>query len=32
MMCEKNEHNWPPELDSDARCYDCGLPYDQWTE
>ena len=26
------DHDWPAELDSDARCYSCGLRYDQWTD
>ncbi len=26
------EHDWPPELTSDARCFNCGLQYGQWDE
>lgn len=26
------EHDWPAELDSDARCANCGLEYGQWTK
>lgn len=26
-----HEHDWPAELDSDARCERCGLEYGQWT-
>lgn len=27
-----NEHDWPPDLDRDARCYWCGLRYSAWSE
>lgn len=26
------DHDWPPDLDGDAKCYACGLSYDQWDE
>lgn len=29
ILCD---HDWPPELDSDAHCYNCGLPYNEWSE
>lgn len=29
-LCE--EHDWPAELDSDAKCGRCGLEYGQWME
>lgn len=25
-------HVWPPELDSDAYCLNCGLAYDDWAD
>jgi hypothetical protein len=25
-------HSWPDELEAEATCLDCGLPYDEWTE
>jgi hypothetical protein len=26
------DHIWPAELDTDAYCLNCGLPYDDWTD
>ena len=26
------DHDWPSDLDGDAKCYACGLSYDQWDE
>lgn len=32
-ICDKDSHNWPPDLGEDgAKCEDCGLPYDEFTE
>jgi hypothetical protein len=25
-----HEHNWPDELDQNAECSNCWLPYSEW--
>lgn len=27
-----SDHQWPAELDSEAVCENCGLPYGQWID
>ena len=31
-MPNTQEHNWPPELEKGAKCYNCHLDYAEWSD
>lgn len=31
-MADRNEHDWPSDLEPDSECYRCSLRYAEWND